>query len=68
MTTAFDLLQEMQTWVDVPESLLENAKKAKINESNNAEFATLLDDWCSGVYDNDPDQVVNEIEFIINNA
>ena len=67
MVTAFSLLQEMQTWVDVPAELLAKAKAAKVNDKNNAAFANLVNDWMDGAYDNDgADCVVNEVEYILN--
>ena len=66
MTTAANLLREMQTYILVPQSLIEEAEKSGINEENNSEFADIVEGWGEGRYDEDPDYVVDEISYLLN--
>jgi len=66
MTTAFDLLQEMRTYVHVSAALLNVAKShTDVNDETHADFIKLCTDWADGVYDEDPGYVVSEIEYIL---
>jgi len=64
MTTAANLLREMQSYVSVPEAEIQKAEKSGINSSNNMDFALIVEDWENGRYDEDPDYVVNEIIYL----
>jgi len=66
MVFASNLLREMQSFVSVPKSLITKAAETGINEANNQEFAEILEGWSSGLYDEDPDYVVSEIENLLN--
>ena len=65
MTTAAALLNEMASFVNVDPRLIRNAERSGINEENSTEFRQIVEDWSEGVYDEDPDYVVSEIEFLL---
>ena len=64
MTTAANLLREMQSFVSVSASDIKKAEESGINDENNSEFAEIVEGWCEGRYDEDPDYVVNEITYL----
>jgi len=66
MTTAANLLREMQSFVSVESSLIAEAEKSGMNEENNSEFADIVEGWGEGRYDDDPNYVVDEISYLLN--
>jgi len=60
-TTLYDMLQELQTWFKVDKEDLLKAKLSGINMKNNDEFADLVYAWRDGIYDEDPDSLLNEL-------
>jgi len=64
MVTAANLLREMQSFVQVSATLIEKAEQNKMDDRN-PEFATIVEGWSDGVYDEDPDYVVSEIESLL---
>jgi hypothetical protein len=65
MTTAADLLREMQSFVHVPSTIITEAEITSMNTENSIEFQQLVKDWCEGIYDEDPNEVVNEIDRLL---
>lgn len=65
MTTILSLLQEMQTWCSFDADTIEKAENSNINTDTDSAFANLVEDWASGMYDEDPYAVANEIEFML---
>ena len=65
MTTAANLLREMASFVHVDPALIRNAERANINETNSAGFCEILEGWCEGRYDEDPEYVVDEISQLL---
>ena len=61
MITIADLLREMQSFVSVDSRTIEKAERTNINSDNNALFNGYLEDWQDGVYDEDPDYLVNDL-------
>jgi len=61
MTTIYELLSEMTSFVSVPSVYLEKAEYSNINSENSWKFDFLLNDWKDGIYDEDPDVLVNNI-------
>ena len=66
MTTIHDLALEMQSFIKVAPSTLEEAKQSDINTDNHIEFSILVDAWAAGLYDEDPDLIVATIEEFLN--
>ena len=64
MTTAANLLREMQSFVSVSASDIKKAEESGINYNNNSQFRDIVDGWSEGIYDEDPDYVVNEITYL----
>ena len=65
MTTAADLLREMQSYVTVSEDIITKAEESGINENNNNTFSILVNQWGLGHYDEDPEYVVSEIKSLL---
>jgi len=64
-TTILALLTEMQSFVPVTPEALEKAKASKVHINNNDRFQDLVMAWINGDYDESPELVVQEIEFIL---
>lgn len=67
VVTAHNMLQELQTFTDIDEDAFVEANNSNINTKNNQDFKKLVNDWNDGMYDNDPDMLVNEIYDLISN-
>jgi hypothetical protein len=64
--TAANLLREMASFVSVEPSSIRLAEKLGLNTNNSAGLRQIVEDWGDGVYDEDPDYVVSEIENLLN--
>ena len=67
MVTIADLLREMQSFIPVEGMIIEKAERININSENSTLFNSYLEDWQDGVYDEDPDYLVNDLISIIFN-
>lgn len=67
-TTLADMYREMGTWFTITPEMIRKAEATGITSDNNPQLAELVDDWGSGMYDEDPDQIFNEIEYLINSG
>ena len=65
METIESLAKEMQSFLFVKSSVIEKAEKSKVTTKNNQDFKTLVLDWGDGKYDEDPNCVIQEIEWIL---
>lgn len=63
--TPLDLLTEMQSFITVEPKLLAKAQSSEITDNNNSTFRTLVKDWTNGLYDEDPEMVVQAIRQLI---
>ena len=63
-----DMYNEMQSWVQVSPKTLSKAKVSKITTSNNKEFKRLVNQWERGIYDEDPEMLVQELDNILINS
>ena len=61
MVTLTGMLREMQTWFSIEKHLLDKADRASINTKNNIKFKQLVKDWETGMYDEDPYIMLNEL-------
>lgn len=61
MVTLTDMLSEMQTWYNIEKYTFDKAEQVKINTKNNTKFKQLVKDWETGMYDEDPDAMLNEL-------
>lgn len=52
--TLFDLLDELQSFIEVNEKDLEKAAQSSVTDVNNKEFKDLVKGWTNGLYDEDP--------------
>ena len=64
-SSLYDMLQEMETWFTVKLEDLEAAKASGITTKNNPKLASLVKQWGSGTYDNDPDYMLNYLLELI---
>ena len=48
-------------WVTISPADVARAKASRITDKNNAEFRTLVKDWETGVYDEDPETLASKI-------
>jgi hypothetical protein len=65
MVTAANLLREMQSFVNVPSTVIAKAETIGMNTDNSSEFSQLVEAWGNGTFDEDPDYVVQEIEGML---
>ena len=65
MITAESLLLEMQSFVNVPSTIIAEARTTGMNTDNSPEFAEIVEGWSEGRYDEDPDYVVTEIDQLL---
>jgi hypothetical protein len=61
------LATEMQSFLKVSPDTLAKAKASKLTASNCPALRGLINDWSNGVYDEDPEYVISELETILNN-
>ena len=65
--TIYDLYMELTMWINVSQELRDKAKSSNITSGNNRELKSLLNHWHRGAYDENPQDVIQEIEWIITN-
>jgi hypothetical protein len=53
--TLYSMLTELATWISTSQDLLEKAKSSGITTKNNSRLKSLVSEWTSGVYDEDPE-------------
>lgn len=65
--TLASMFAEMQSFLPgrISKETVDKAKKSKITAANNPELKTLIEDWASGTYDEDPVTLLNELETIL---
>jgi hypothetical protein len=62
--TLLAMFQELNSFVECNEYFA-RAKASKITTKNNTNFASLVDDWGSGVYDESPELLVDEMSRLL---
>ena len=65
MTTIYDLLTELQSFTTIDDNILSKAKDSNIRVSNNGKFKTLVRNWVQGMYDEDLDCLVTELNNML---
>jgi hypothetical protein len=65
-TTLYELMQEIRTFANIDDAVLQKAKQSEINTSNNKKFKGLLREWVRGTYDEDPQYLAQELEWLVN--
>lgn len=66
MTTIYDLLTEMQSFVTVDDETLEKAKNSNINTENSWELEAHLYDWQNMQYEDCPELFVQRLKSLLN--
>jgi hypothetical protein len=61
----YDLMQEIRSFTPIDPVSLERAKRSDINTGNNKKLKRLLNEWMSGVYDEDPQYLAQELECLV---
>ena len=61
----YDLMQEIKSFTPIDSVSLERAKQSGINTRNSRKLKSLLNEWISGVYDEDPGYLAQELESLI---
>ena len=61
VTTIYDLLQELQSFLTIPEEVLKSASESNINESNNESFFEELELWKNAAYDECPELLIQRL-------
>ena len=61
----YDLMQEIKSFTPIDSVSLEKAKQSGIDTRNSRKLKSLLDGWISGVYDEDPDYLAQELEGLV---
>jgi len=62
----YDFMQEIRSFTPIDSVSLERAKQSGINTSNSKQLKSLLNGWVSGVYDEDPQYLAQELECLVN--
>ena len=63
--TLTSMLQEMQTWIQIPAATIQAADKSNITTSNSKELKYYVNSWTKGHYDEDPQLLVNSLIHLI---
>ena len=63
--TLTSMLQEMQTWIQIPAATIQAADKSNITTSNSKELKYYVNSWIKGHYDEDPQLLVNSLIHLI---
>jgi hypothetical protein len=61
----YDLMQEIRSFTPIDLVSLEKAKQSGINTRNSRKLKSLLNEWISGVYDEDPGYLAQELESLV---
>ena len=61
----YDMLQEMQTWISISPEDLNKARSSDINTTNSPQLKRLVRGWVNGIYDEDPEVLVQELQNLI---
>jgi hypothetical protein len=61
----YDLMQEIRSFTPIDSVSLERAKQSGINTRNSRKLKSLLNEWISGVYDEDPGYLAQELESLV---
>jgi len=61
----YDLMQEIRSFTPINSVSLERAKQSGINTRNSRKLKSLLNEWISGVYDEDPGYLAQELESLV---
>lgn len=59
--TLNEMILELGTWVTFSEKQKAKALGSEITTKNNSKFRALVNDWCAGIYDEDPNCLAEEI-------
>jgi hypothetical protein len=62
----YDLMQEIRTYTPIDPASLEKAKQSNITTTNSRELKNLLNGWMKGSYDEDPQYLAQELEWLVN--
>jgi hypothetical protein len=62
MIKLIDMFNELSTWITFSPAEMEAASNSKITNKNNPKFKALISNWGSGVYDEDPGYIVDELK------
>lgn len=63
-----DFVTELQTWVDFTKLELTLAKESRINTENGPYFKSLVRDYKIGLYDEDLDDLGDQIKQMLKNT
>ena len=61
----YDFMQEIGSFTPIDSVSLEKAKQSGINTRNSRKLKSLLNEWISGVYDEDPGYLAQELESLV---
>ena len=61
----YDLMQEIKSFTPIDSVSLEKAKQSGIDTRNSRKLKLLLDRWIKGMYDEDPDYLAQELEWLV---
>ena len=65
MLTLEDMLQEMQSFVEVDTTTMEKASRSVVTQDNSTELNNLILEWQEGAYDEDPELMVQALERLL---
>lgn len=65
MTTIYDLLLELSSFITVSEELKDKAFDSDINDENHGRFKKLLHFWNVGDYDESPELLLQSLKGLL---
>lgn len=64
--TILDMVQELQSFLKIPEDTLAKAKASGVSTDNSKPLRDLVRAWCAGDYDEDPETLLFELTNLLN--
>lgn len=62
--TIYDFLSELTSFIVISDEIMNKAKESKLT-SKNGKVKNLLVQWTQGIYDEDPDALVQELKDLL---
>ena len=65
MVTIYELMLELSTQANPSDNMFLKAKASTINDDNDEMFAQMVTGWRDGIYDEDPDLLLDDLYNIL---
>jgi hypothetical protein len=60
--TILEIVEELSALTSVDQKIIDRAKKSNITEKSHKAFKGAVKDWGEGIYDNDPEALVSNLD------